>query len=122
MIGRENDIRLASELREAFIKQYNDDRTFALFLEKVKEDYEERFIHKAAKELKINIVRNYKLLKPLVDQVENKSRYIIFSEACKVAEARKWINDNGKYEDIIAEVFYDFYKKEVEVLKIGKNA
>ncbi|PHV71636.1 hypothetical protein CS063_03470 [Sporanaerobium hydrogeniformans] len=113
MTGRENDIKIATVLREGFIKEYNDDQLFSLLLDTIKDGYEERFIHRATKECKLNVVVHYKRLKEMVDETRRQNVREIFERVCCIEEARAWINDNGKYTEIVAGIFYDFYKEKV---------
>ncbi len=117
MTGRENDIKIATVLRDNFISKYNDTQVFNELLDTIKEEYEERFVHRATKECKLNVIVHYNTLKEMVAETRKEMAKDIFEKACLVNEARTWINDNGRYKDIVSEAFYQCYKVRAVSLK-----
>lgn len=118
MKGKTSDIKIAQELRRLFIAVYNDDEAFSVFVQQFEKDYADKLIHKLGKEKGININKCYKQLKERIVYIREEHLKTIFVQMCKVADARRWVNDNGKYGELAFEVFYDLYKEEDEILKL----
>jgi len=115
--GKERDIKLAIQLRDSFIKQYNDNKAFDRLLSELQESHSDRLIHSLKKEMKINIIRYYKDLKQVLSAIIQNNARDIFICICKIDDSRVWINDNGKHINLAFEAVYSFYKKNQEVLK-----
>lgn len=121
MKGKENDVKLAIKLRDSFIMQYNDDKTFDKLLSELEKHYTDRLIHRLSKEIKINIVKYYEDLKQILIAIRQHHAREIFIHICKIDDARSWVNDNGKYSNLVFEAVYSLYKKDQEVLKWQKE-
>lgn len=112
MKGKERDLRLANELREAFIKRYEgNEREFEELINSLGDNCLERLIHRLKGEAKINIYRDYNKLKEIAETVKTKHIKEVYESMIEVDDARAWINDNGKYLDLAFEALYHVFKK-----------
>lgn len=112
MKGKERDLGLANKLREAFIERYEgNEREFEELLNGLGDNCLERLIHRLKGEEKINIYRDYTVLKEIAEEVKIKHTKEIFLAISQVDDARAWINDNGKYLGLAFEALYYVFKK-----------
>lgn len=112
MKGKERDLGLANKLREAFIERYEGNETeFEELLNGLGDNCLERLIHRLKGEEKINIYRDYTVLKGIAEEVKIKHTKEIFLAISQVDDARAWINDNGKYLGLAFEALYYVFKK-----------
>ncbi|MDF2612886.1 MAG: hypothetical protein K0S71_672 [Clostridia bacterium] len=118
MKGKESDVHLAIQLRASFIMQYNDDEAFGGLLNKLEKDHDDRLVHKLTKEIKMNIGKHYKDLKQIIATIRQQHAREVFIHICKMDDARTWVNDNGKYTDLVFEAVYALLKADTSVLKL----
>lgn len=112
MQGKEHDVQLAEKLRNEFISKYKSSGTFQQFLNEMPNNCIDRMIHCLKQEVCINIFRDYNALKAVAQDVINYKASEIYDEVCAIDEARKWINDNGKYDILVFESLYKVYRKQ----------
>ena len=112
MKGKERDLRLANELRDAFIKRYaGNERELDELFSTLGDNCIERLIHRLNSEEKINIYRDYNALKEIAESVKIKNIKEVYKSVIEVDDARAWINDNGKYIGLAFEALYSIFKK-----------
>ena len=123
MKGKEHDLGLANKLREAFIKRYEgNEREFEELLNGLGDNCLERLIHRLKGEEKINIYRDYTVLKEIAEEVKIKHTKEIFLAISQVDDARAWINDNGKYLGLAFEALYHVFKKNDQLKPLIEKA
>lgn len=123
MKGKERDLRLANELREAFIKRYeNNEKEFEELINSLGDNCLERLIHRLKGEEKINIYRDYQALKEVAETVKINATKDVYSSVSQVDDAREWINDNGKYITLVFEALYQVFKKNEALLPLIEKA
>lgn len=123
MKGKERDLRLANELREAFIKRYeSNEREFEELINSLGDNCLERLIHRLKGEKKINIYRDYNALKEVAETVKTKHAKEVYLSIIEVDDARVWINDNGKYLSLAFEALYHVFKKNEGLIPLIEKA
>lgn len=123
MKGKERDLGLANKLREAFIERYEgNEREFEELLNGLGDNCLERLIHRLKGEEKINIYRDYTVLKEIAEEVKIKHTKEIFLTISQVDDARAWINDNGKYLELAFEALYHVFKKNDQLKPLIEKA
>ena len=111
MKGKERDLRLANELRGAFIKRYEDnEKEFEELINSLGDNCLERLIHRLKSEEKINIYRDYQALKEVAESVKINAAKEVYTSVAQIDDARVWINDNGKYITLVFEALYQAFK------------
>ena len=112
MKGKERDLELANQLREAFMKRYaNNEREFQELIESLGEQTLDRLIHRLKVEKHINQYKDYIALKEIASEVKRTSTRRVFEVMSQVDDARVWINDNGKYMGMAFEALYSVFKQ-----------
>lgn len=117
MKGKERDLELATQLREAFMAQYaGNESAFKDLINALGDQTLDRLIHRLKVEKNINLYRDYNALKEVALDVKMTQAKDVFQVMSQVDEARVWINDNSKYTEMVFEALYDVFK-ESEKLK-----
>ena len=123
MKGKERDLRLANELREAFIKRYEDnEKEFEELINSLGDNCLERLIHRLKGEEKINIYRDYQALKEVAETVKINATKDVYLSVSQIDDAREWINDNGKYITLVFEALYQVFKRNEALLPLIEKA
>lgn len=112
MKGKERDKQLAESLRDEFINKYNDETAFQALLEELGDNCLDRMVHCLKTQAKIDFFRDYMPLKNIAAEVLENNNREIFSEVCIVDDARAWINDNGRYKDVVFDALYRVYRRQ----------
>ena len=131
MKGKERDIKLAEAIRETFIATYKEQSNFNTFLNNLGSNTVDRLLHRLNSTAKINLYRDYNALKVIAEEVINTCYRQVYDETCKVDDTRVWINNKGKYQEIVFESLYKVFRtneklanfiEETEEVKAEKNS
>lgn len=109
--GKESDRRIAEGFRETFVSKYNDVAAFQALLDTLGDNCLDRLIHRLKIEEKIDLFKDYVVLKAIAEEVRTKANREVFIEVCQEEDARAWINDNGKYSQLTFEALYKVFRK-----------
>lgn len=109
--GKERDIKLAEAIRESFVTEYNDDTKFQALLEQLGTNVVDKLVFRLSRTEKINLYKDYNQLKAIGQEVFETNRREVFAQACLVEDARTWINNKGKYQEIVFESLYKVFLK-----------
>lgn len=117
MKGKERDLKLANELRERFIKRYeNNLKDLKEVMNHLGDNCLEKLIYRFKGEYQINLYRDYYALKKIAAEVRENKIAEVFEAVCEEDEARAWINDNGKYTALAFEALYKVFKRDEKLM------
>lgn len=108
--GKDRDIRLAEEIRQTFITEYNNESRFQELIMSLGTHTADRLIHRLNRTEKINLYGDYNALKDIAEETIGKANRMIFKDACLEEDARTWINNKGKYQEIVFESLYKVFR------------
>lgn len=109
MRGKERDIKLAETIRNEFMTLYSDDAKFAELIDQLGDTTVDRLIHRLNHEKRIDLYKDYKALKTMGENIVDTCKGEVFKEACHTEDARVWINNKGKYQDLVFESLYTVF-------------
>ena len=123
--GKEADIAIAQGIKEAFVNGYKDERKFQELLTQIGSNTVDRLIHRLSRTEKINLYRDYRDLRKVAEEVMTTCYYEIYEDACSEEDAIFWINNKGKYHELVFEsiykIFYQYPKLQGYIEK-GSNS
>lgn len=120
MQGKERDLKLAEQLRKNFIDKYNNQEAFTSLLERFEPNCEDKLIHRLKTEESIDFYKDYVALKEIAAKVSKGNYRELFLYVCEEDQARVWINDNGRYEELAFSALYRSFRNQPELQKYIK--
>lgn len=109
--GKDRDIKLAETIRATFVEVYNDESKFEELLADLGSNTLDKLIHRLNTTKKIQLYRDYNDLKEIAQEVLTHCGKEVFLEACKIEDARVWINNKGKYKEIAFDSLYRVFEQ-----------
>lgn len=108
--GKQADMAFAEEIREAFINEYKDDRKIQELLSELGSNTVDKLIYRLNCTEKIQLYRDYRGLREVAEEVIATCYRKVYDEACGEENARVWINNKGKYHELVFESLYKVFR------------